>query len=455
MRFPQRVVWSEGMFMNPHHLQQQDLYHEALLEARLGLMFPHIWGVASMEFDMEALRSGTVQLLRFSGVLPDGLPVAFSRGQEEAPPARPVEGYFQDSEHTLDLYLGIPLERHGVQSYGPGGRAGASPRFTPKSRPISDLNAATAVVPVYFAQRNVRLLFDSEPRDDFAAIKIAELARDKSGNLVLVDNYVPPCLRVDASPYLLNELRLLLRLMIAKQRTLSSRRRHRDESVLEFTASDVTLFLELNALNGIIPLLMHVLEAGNLQPQQLYLALSQCAGQLCSFSPEADPSTLPTFQYTNLRATFEELFRRMNELLRAVALEQCLTVPLELGADRLFRGNLSDERLERCGQFFLTVRSELPEQVVSEQLPKLIKLACGSEIRNVVHATSQGVSIKVTHRPPPEIPLQPGTSYFAVSTQDAHWKNVMRERNLVLHLPHPFDVSHTSLELLAVPTLGR
>lgn len=455
MKPPQRVVWSEGMFMSPHHMQQQDLYHELLLEARLGVLLPHTWGVVSMEFDMEALRAGQVQLLRFTGVLPDGLPVTFARGQEEAPAARLVEGHFAASEHALDVYLGIPKERNGVESYGPSGNVGASPRFTPKNRPVSDLHASTSVIPVAFAQRNVRMLFGDEPRDDFDVIKIAELTRDKSGNLVLVDNHVPPCLRIDASPYLLNELRLLVRLMISKQRTLSSRRRHRDATALEFTPSDVTLFLELNALNGIIPLLMHTLEAGNLRPQELYWMLSRCAGQLCTFSPDADPSTLPTFQYTNLRATFEELFRRLDELLRAVALEQCLNVPMELGADRIFRATLADERLERCGQFFLTVRSELPEAVVLEQLPKLVKVSCGSEIRSLVHAASPGVPLKVTYRPPPEIPIQPGTAYFTLSLQDSYWKNVMRERNVALYLPQPFDVSRTSIELLAVPTIGR
>jgi type VI secretion system protein ImpJ len=183
--------------------------------------------------------------------------------------------------------------------------------------------------------------------------------------------------------------------------------------------------------------------------------LSRCAGQLCTFSPEADPSTLPTFQFTNLRATFEELFQRLNELLRAVALEQCLNVPMELGADRIFRATLSDERLERCGQFFVTVRSELPEAMVAEQLPKLVKVACGSEIRSIVHAASPGVPLKVTYRPPPEIPVQPGTAYFTLSVQDGYWKNVMRERNVALYLPQPFDASRTSIELLAVPTVGR
>jgi type VI secretion system protein ImpJ len=455
MKSVQRVVWSEGMFMSPHHLQQQDLYHEQLLDVRLAALEPYPWGVVALEVDMEALRAGQVQLTRFTGVLPDGLPVSFESGDPEAPPARPAEGYFPPAQRTLDVYLGVPRERSGVESYGSGERLGGSPRYTPASRPISDLTASTSISQVAFGQRNVRLLFGTESRDDFDAIKLCELSRDKSGGLTLVETYIPPCLRIDASPFIMNELRTLLRLMVSKQRQLSSRRRHRDASALEFTAGDVTLFLELNALNGTIPYLQHALDAGNLRPRDVYLTLSQTAGQLCTFSANADPSTLPPFQFTNLRVTFEELFRRITDLMRSVALEQCLTVDLSVGTDGMFRGRLEDERLERCGQFLLAVRSELPEKTVAEQLPKLSKVAAWDDIRALLQAAAPGVPLSVTYRPPPEVPVQPGTVYFNLTLNDLYWKNVMRDRNLALYLPLPFDANRTTVELLAVPTANR
>jgi type VI secretion system protein ImpJ len=353
------------------------------------------------------------------------------------------------------VYLGVPRERSGVESYGGGERMGTNPRFTPTSRPVNDLTAVTSIVPVAFAQRNVRLLFGTEPREDYDAIKIAELSRDKSGGLMLVESYIPPCLRIDASPFIMSELRTLLRLIVSKQRQLASRRRHRDASALEFTASDVTLFLELNALNGIIPFLQHAIDAGSLRPHTLYLALIQCAGQLCTFVADADPTTLPPYQFIQLRATFEQLFRRIQQLLRAVALEQCLTVPLLPGEDMLYRGRLEDERLERCGIFFLAVRSEQPEKTVAEQLPKLAKVASWVDIQGLVQSAIPGVPLSVNYRPPPEVPIQPGVIYFTLSIQDSYWRNVMRDRTLALYLPHPFDTSQTSVDLLAVPTVTR
>jgi len=452
---PQRVVWSEGMYMSPHHIQQLDLYHEALLETRLGSVSLYPWGVVSMQFDMEALRAGQVHLLDFCGVLPEGLPVAFEAGQEEAPAARPVEGHFRPMQPVLEVYLGIPKERSDVESYGPTGQLGSSPRFTPRSRPVSDLHAATSVVPVTFALRNLKLLFGTEPRDDFDALKIAELTRDQTGTLVLVHDYVPPCLRISASPFIMNELRSLLRLMVAKQRQLSARRRHRDASTLEFTASDVTLFLELHALNGIIPFLVHALESGSARPHELYQMLVRGAGQLCTFTADADPSTLPPFQFTNLRATFGELFQRFMDLLRAIALEQCLTVPMEKDKDGLYRAKLEDERIDRCNQFLLLVRSQLPEPVIVDKFPKLSKVGSWSDIPRLVQAATPGVPLQVTYRPPPEVPILPGATYFSLAVQDGRWSSVLRERAVALYLPHPFDTNHTTVELLAVPAVGR
>ncbi len=40
MKVPQRVIWSEGMFMSPQHLQQLDRYHEQYVASRLNAMGP-------------------------------------------------------------------------------------------------------------------------------------------------------------------------------------------------------------------------------------------------------------------------------------------------------------------------------------------------------------------------------------------------------------------------------
>ena len=88
MKGIQRVVWSEGMLVSPQHLQQADLYHERLLDCRLGATASLSWGITGVEIDGGALAADQLVVNRFSGVLPDGLPLDFKAGDPEAPAAR-------------------------------------------------------------------------------------------------------------------------------------------------------------------------------------------------------------------------------------------------------------------------------------------------------------------------------------------------------------------------------
>src|SRR5215470_9524078 len=121
MKTVQRVVWKEGMFMSPQHLQAQDAFHEVLLAQRLAALSPYPWGATHVEVDQEALRAGQVQLLSFSGILPDGTPLVFDRGHPEAPPARPVAEQLRPGVKTVEVFLGVPKQRDGLESYDSSG----------------------------------------------------------------------------------------------------------------------------------------------------------------------------------------------------------------------------------------------------------------------------------------------------------------------------------------------
>ena len=65
-----RVVWSEGLFLRPHHLQQNDRYVEHLLEQRVGHATPYPWGFSSLEIDHDLAQQSKFSLRRASGVMP-------------------------------------------------------------------------------------------------------------------------------------------------------------------------------------------------------------------------------------------------------------------------------------------------------------------------------------------------------------------------------------------------
>jgi type VI secretion system protein ImpJ len=462
MRAPQRVVWSEGMLVSPQHLQQQDLYHERLLDERIAALAPYRWGVVSVDVDGGALGSDQLKITKFVGVLPDGLYLAFEGGDPECPPARPIGAHFAPTQPFCEVYLGVPKEREGVPSVSveqegaaaAGSTIAARARYRAVSRPVADQTGNSASMSMAFAHRNAVVLFGNESREDYDSIKIAEIVRDGTGALLANETYIPPALRIDTSIFLMGGVRRLLALMVSKQRQLAGDRRQRDGASIEFNAADVTRFLQLSTVNTAIPVLTYAASNGEISPSQLYLLLVQVAGQLATFSPDVDPSKLPIYAHTGLRATFEELFARVTALLRTTVRDAYMTVPMQI-VDGFHIGTLDDERLQRAPQFVLAISSDVPEDRLAQRLPGMCKIASRTLIQSVIRtAASPGVPVQVTHRPPQEIPIRAGVTYFMLGIQDDHWRQVLQERTVAIYLPPPFGPEHVKLELLAVPRAG-
>ncbi len=447
MRSPQKVVWSEGMLLSPQHLQALDRFHEAYVAARLDAVAPTGWGVLAMDIDPAALAAGQVRLVRFAGILPDGLPVAFEDA-DSSPPARDAAVSFPAAARSLDVYLAVPRERDGVSNYAEEGARGAS-RYLSLSRELADATSPdAAALPVKLARPNAVLLLGDERREDHESIKIAELQRAATGQLALSEWYVPPALRIGVSPRLVTGVREVLARAVAKARELAETRRHR-AAASEIATPDLVRLLQLLVLNTHVPALAHLAEDADASPRECYLQLVQLAGQLSTFRGQ-EAGGLPKLQHADLRATFQPLLALLMELLGGMAAQEYVVVPLEQRAGGLFLARLQDERLLR-GQLFLTVKSEHPESMVVEQLPRLAKVASAAEIQGLVQAAAPGLPLKVVHRPPPQLPVRPGVIYFALVPGDRLWQGILTGRNIALYLPPPFDPIRTKLELLAIP----
>jgi len=438
--------------MSPQHLQQQDLYHERLVNSRLDGIEPLNWGVLKIEVDRRALESGQVRVSELTAILPDGLVIDCGSGDAELPPSRPVEGHFPHTQDVLEVFLGVPRERDGVSNYAdaPGGRQ----RFVIANTSVPDLTGEGSNLEVAFGQRNLQVIFGSEPRDDFESLKIAELCRDASGNLALNDPFVPPILRIDASPFLLAGMRRLLRLMSTRRRSLAEAARERNDATVEYNAGDITRFLLLNSINTYLPVLNHLVEAPDVPPRQAYLWMLSLGGQLATFSATFDPAALPKFNYNDLRSTFEPLFARITELLQATVKEHYVSIQLDGREDGMYLGQISEDRMMGCTKYLLGIRTSIAEQEVANTLPRLSKMASWGDINSILSAATPGASVEVTFRPPPEIPIKAGVVYFVISTDNNYWRNIVTDRQVAVYLPRPFDPGQTKVELLGIPLKG-
>src|SRR5438874_2729988 len=113
MTWDNRILWSEGTFLQPQHFQQHDRHLEAQLEQRTRVLRPHGYGFLEIALDESLLELGKLALRGARGVLPDGTPFDCP-ARDPLPPPLDVPATLRDSLVTLAL----PVRRPGCRSRG-------------------------------------------------------------------------------------------------------------------------------------------------------------------------------------------------------------------------------------------------------------------------------------------------------------------------------------------------
>ncbi|RBD97622.1 type VI secretion system baseplate subunit TssK, partial [Xanthomonas oryzae pv. oryzae] len=95
-----KVIWSEGLFLRPQHLQQQERYLERYMELHAGALRPHAWGFSVLELEPELLSIGKLGIRRARGCFPDGTPFSIP-DRDPAPPPLDVPANCRDQVVSL------------------------------------------------------------------------------------------------------------------------------------------------------------------------------------------------------------------------------------------------------------------------------------------------------------------------------------------------------------------
>jgi type VI secretion system protein ImpJ len=443
----QKVLWSEGLFLTPHHLQQWDRYHEELVGARMRGLSAFGWGAEELEFNVEALQNGVFELQRCRAVFPDGLTVAIPE-TDPPPPSRSFAAVFPPSGERLQVYLAVPILRASEPNLALNGEeADSMMRFRASAATVPDQNTGDNPQSVSLAQKNLRILFGEDSLQNHIAIEIASLRRTGDGKVVFDDAFIPPSLSLAASKPLSEIVRRLYEILAAKSATLSDSRRQRTQGLADFTTSDVANFWLLHTVNAYVPIMMHFHHVQRIHPEQLYLAMARMAAELTTFVTEGSPMDLPKYIHTDLTRTFTELDRKLRVLLETVIPTRCVAIPLERNKESLYIGRITDERLLKA-EFFLGVSAHMPEAQLVERVPRKSKIASIDTITFLLGQALPGVPLRPVPVPPGAIPARMGFKYFRLEKLGSYWETIVGSRSICLYFPAEFP--DLKLELFAI-----
>ena len=155
MSWNNKIIWSEGMFLQPHHFQQHDRYLEKLIENRTAPLINYYWGFNHIELNPSALMLGKIQLTSAHGIFPDGTPFDFPY-QNKPPAPLDIKADLRDEP----VFLALPIRRDGTEETDSGVNHGNSlARFSVDETDIKDSNAETnSSATIQIGQLNLKLL---------------------------------------------------------------------------------------------------------------------------------------------------------------------------------------------------------------------------------------------------------------------------------------------------------
>jgi type VI secretion system protein ImpJ len=439
----QRVVWSEGMLLTPQLFQQWDQSYEWQLNERFHALIAFGSGALRLDFDHDGLSNGRVTVLGFHGVLPDGLIVRIPE-DDTAPQTRLIGDLFPASVDHLDVFLAVPVEQtEGVNCVLDGDSGSRAARYS--SAYIERKDATTGGNPreILVAKKNLRILFSGEPTTDMVVLKIGELLRTQAGAIALKETYIPSCLWISASPYLLRLLRGLIELLTAQIGSYGNAQR----GILEAIGMDLGKYHLIASLVASLPALQHMSLVEKVHPEHLYLILARLVGALSMLAGPMETLELPPYHHDNLSATFEDLDHRIRAIVDRFQPTHYLTIPLEASGDNVWVGRVPESRLFASSQFFLVAAGDLSEDQIRQQVPQFIRIGSPTKLKEIVAAAMPGVRLYHTPRPPATLPVRVGQQYFRLDDRGVFWEEIKKSQIVALHVPQ--SLQSLRLQLLA------
>ena len=429
MSWDSKVLWTEGLFLQPHHFQQADRHKEALIAGLARRSRPYGWGVSALEIDEEVLKVGQFALKSCAGLTHDGMVFRVPQ-TDDHPPALEVPETIKDCV----VYLTVPQRRHGAVEVDLSGAEQSVSRLRPAELEITDTMGRDQK-PVTIGVGKMRLQFALAVDDlaDMLAIPIARIIEVRPDKEIILDrSFIPSCIDIRASASLAGFVREIEGLLSHRMTALAGRL---SEGGAAKAVAEVSDFLLLTVINRSIPLFKHLTNIENLHPEDAYRECVSLAGELSVFmTTNKEPPEFPPYQHDNLSLTYAPVIRILRQYLSSVLEQTAISIPLEARKYGVSVGVITDRKLISTAGFVLAVQAEIPAEDVRRHFAGQAKIGPVEEIRQLVNSALPGIALRPLPVAPRQIPYHAGVVYFELASDSPYWGKMTTSGGIAVHV---------------------
>ncbi len=442
-----RVVWSEGMYLTPHHFQVQSRYFEDSIQFVASALCFEPYGFVGFGLDAEALRNGTLSLQHARGLFPDGLPFQMP-DCDPLPPARNIADLFPPTREKVTVLLAVPEHKPNRPNCVQSPEQGERTRYKAESRPVVDETTGSSEKPVQLGRKNISLLLDTEVQEGTVEMPVARIMRDGTGHFVYDPDFIPPLTTIAASDHLMHILKRLIEILDDKSASLSKGSASTVRTRAEYSTRDIAQLWLLHAVNSALAPLREIYTGRHVHPERLYVQMLRLAGALCTFSIESHPRDLPVYNHGDLAGCFGALDHQIRMLLEIVVPTNVIPIPLQKSGNYFYEGEITDQRCLDRARWVFSIRSTADEVKIISKTPQLVKVCSKIFVPKLVERALPGMGLTHLPTPPSAISAHVDAQYFSISRSGPCWEHIVLTRQVGIYVPG--ELLDPELELLVI-----
>jgi len=432
MSLNSKVVWSEGMFLNPQHFQQQERYIETLVDSKFLATGAYHWGMHDFEIDQKLLGLGKISLIKGQGVFADGTPFDFP--DIDAAPA--VIDIPQNTQNQI-VYLCLPVKRQGAKDIVTDDSSQSLARYVREDQEIRDVASDSGeAVTIDVGRLNFKLLLGSDDLSGYVCIgllRINETRDDK--NILLDDAYIPTCLDCNRSPRLASYLSEIIGLLHSRGESIAARLADANRG----GTAEVADYMLLQVINRLEPMARHMAHIQGLHPIDLFAQTVQMVGELATFVTSTKRAEIyPGYLHDDLEASFSPVMSTLRSGFSTVHEQTAINLELVDKKYGIRVAEIVDRSLIGSATFVLAAKADMPEESVRNHLPAQVRIGPVERIRQLVNAAMPGISMTPLPVAPRQIPFHTGYSYFQLEPQSEFWNELKHSGGFAIHVGGDF-----------------
>jgi type VI secretion system protein ImpJ len=440
-----QLFWHQGLFLQPHHFQLADRYFQSLLAPYHRFIEPYLWGAAGLDISSAALGNRSFELVRGEFIFQDGSHVILPGNTVVS--ARSFEEDWIDGDRPLKVYLGLKNWNTSGENVTVlpelEGTGQVTTRFVTRTDPeeVDDLYQPGPKAQVRSLQFLLRIFWETEKDQlgDYLLLPVGQIER-QGEEIRLSERYIPPCLNLQSSQFLLQLLKEIRDQLASRCRQLEEYKVQKGVHTAEFGTRDTVFLLALRSLNRYVPLLYHYLESPQVHPWAVFGKLRQLIGELSSFSDEVNvlgdteggTSLLKTYDHQDLGACFVAAQSLITRLLDAITSGPEYVIRL-IYDGTYFAADLPPAIFEGRNRFYLVLESEEDPKNILQSLTSVAKLSSRESLPLLIARALPGVGVENLSIPPQELPRRSHSLYFQLDHHSDQWAQVEKAHNIALY----------------------